>query len=46
MRREKACTGFGWGKLRERDYWGDPEIAGRIKLIWVFRKWNVGYGLD
>jgi len=25
---------------------GDPGVDGRIILRWIFRKWNVGYGLD
>jgi hypothetical protein len=31
-----------WGNLRERDYWGDPGVDGRIILRWIFRKWDVG----
>jgi hypothetical protein len=41
MGRGEACTGF-W----ERDHWGDPGVDGRIILRWIFRKCNVGYGLD
>jgi len=41
----EACTGFWWGNLRERDYWGDPGVDGRIILRWIFRKWDVG-GMD
>jgi len=37
-----ACTGFWWGNLRERKYWGDPGADGRIILRWIFRKWDVG----
>jgi len=44
--REEACTGFWWGKLRERDQWGDPDADGRIILRWIYRKWDVGCGLD
>jgi hypothetical protein len=29
MERGEACTGFWWGILRERDYWGDPGVDGR-----------------
>jgi hypothetical protein len=34
------------GNLRERDHWGDPGVGGRIILRWIFKKWDVGYGLD
>jgi len=37
---------FWWGNLRERDNLGDPGIDERIILRWIFRKWDVGYGLD
>ena len=30
------------GNLWERDHWGDPGLHGRIILIWIFRKWDVG----
>jgi hypothetical protein len=42
----EACTRTWWGNLREREHWGDPCVDGRIILRWIFRKWNVGYGLD
>jgi len=32
--------------LRERDHLGEPGIDGMIILRWIFRKWDVGYGLD
>ena len=32
--------------LREGDHLGDPGVDGRIILRWIFRKWDVGYGLD
>jgi hypothetical protein len=25
---------------------GDPGVDGMIILRWIFRKWDVGYGLD
>jgi hypothetical protein len=28
--------------VRERNHLGDPGVDGRIMLIWIFRKWNVG----
>jgi hypothetical protein len=37
---------FWWENLREKDQWGDPGVDGRIILRWIFRKWDVGYGLD
>jgi hypothetical protein len=35
---ERACLGFWWGNLRERD----RGVDGRIILRWIFRKWDVG----
>jgi hypothetical protein len=43
--RREACVGFWWGNLRERNHLGDPGVDGRI-LGWIFRKWDVGDGLD
>jgi len=40
--RREIYTGFCWGNLRERDHLEDPDIDGRIILIWIFRKWDVG----
>jgi hypothetical protein len=45
MGRRETCTGFGWKNLRERNHWGYPRVDGRIILKWIFRKWDVGYGL-
>jgi hypothetical protein len=45
MGRGERCTGV-WGNLRERDHWGDPDVGGWIILKWIFRKWDVGSGLD
>jgi hypothetical protein len=33
-------TGFWWENLRERDHLEDPGADERIKLKWIFRKWN------
>ena len=34
------------GKPRERDHLEDLGVDGRIKLIWVFRKWDGRHRLD
>jgi len=46
MGRGKAYTGVWWGNLKKRDHLGDPGVDGRIILGWIFRKWDVGDGLD
>jgi hypothetical protein len=38
----EVYTGFCWGNLRERDFLEDPGVDGRVILIWIFRKWDVG----
>ena len=42
MGRGEAYTGFWWGNLRERDHLGDPGLDGKIRLRWIYRKWDVG----
>jgi len=39
-------TGFWWGNQRERGHLGKPRAHGHIILRWIFRKWEVVYGLD
>ena len=44
-RRGEMCTGFWWGKLRERYHLEDLGVDGRIILKWLFKKreraaWN------
>jgi hypothetical protein len=34
------------GNPEGKGHWGDPGVDGRIILRWIFRKWDVGYGLD
>jgi hypothetical protein len=31
-----------WENLTQRDHLGDAGVDGRIILIWIFRKWDVG----
>jgi hypothetical protein len=40
--RGEACTGFWWGKMKERDHLEDPGVDGRIILRRIFRKWDMG----
>jgi hypothetical protein len=40
--RADVYTGFWWGNLKDRDHLEDPSIEGRIILISIFRKWDVG----
>ena len=42
----EAYTGFWWENLRERDHLGDPGRNGRIILRWIFRTWDVAFGLE
>jgi len=37
---------FLWGIRKERDRLEYPGLDGRMKLRWIVRKWDVGYGLD
>jgi hypothetical protein len=40
----EVCTGCWWESQRERGYWGDQDVYGRIKLRWIFRKMEGGRG--
>jgi len=42
----EAYSKYSWGNLRERDHLGDPGVDRRIILRWIFKVWDVGYGLD
>jgi hypothetical protein len=42
MGRGQACTGFCWGKRKERDHLGETGIDGWIILRRIFRKCDVG----
>jgi len=35
-----------WGNLRERDHLGNPGVDGKIVLRRIFRKLDVGHGMD
>jgi len=34
------------GKPEGKNHFGDPSVDGKIILRWIFRKWDVGHGLD
>jgi hypothetical protein len=36
MRRRGIHIGFWWGSQKERDYWEDLDVGGRIKLKWTW----------
>ena len=40
--RGEVYTRFWWGNLRERGHLEDSGVDGRIILIWIFMKGNVG----
>jgi len=47
--RHEACMGkgevhkgFWWGNLRVRDHLEEMGVDGRIKLRFIFKKWNGG----
>jgi len=42
----EVYIGFWLGSLRETAQLEDPGIDGRIILRWIFKKWDVGLGLD
>jgi hypothetical protein len=46
MGRGVVCTRVWRGNLRERDHRGDPGIDGKITSRWIFKKKDVGVGLD
>jgi hypothetical protein len=43
---ERCIQSFGRETWRPRDHAVEPDVVGRIILRRIFRKWDVGYGLD
>jgi hypothetical protein len=42
----EVYTAFWWGNLRGREHFEEPGVDGRIKLRWIFRKWDGVYGMN
>jgi hypothetical protein len=40
--RAEVYKGFHGGNLREGGHLEDPVVDGRIMLMWIFRKWDMG----
>jgi hypothetical protein len=43
---EERCIQGLVGKPEGNNTWEDLDVDGRIILRWIFRKWDVGVGLD
>jgi hypothetical protein len=43
---EMRIRGFGEEVWRKKIHFVDPDIDGMIILRWIFRKWDVGGGMD
>ena len=41
---ERCVQGLVWGNLREKDNLRNPSVDRMIRLIWIFRNWDVGIG--
>jgi hypothetical protein len=46
MGRGEVCKEYWWGNLTERDHFVDLGVFGKLLLRRIFRKWDVGYGMD
>ena len=42
----RGYTKFLWGNLMERDHLVDPDVDGRVILIYTFRRCDGIHGLD
>jgi hypothetical protein len=42
MGKREIHTEFLWGDLMESDNLGYPGVNGRLRLNWVFKKWDGG----
>ena len=46
MGKRRGVYGVLVGKLEGKNHLVDPGVDGRIILRWIFRKWDVGGGID